>query len=79
MPDNTSSTAFIDTNIWLYAFIETEDSAEIARRLVQETEPVISTQVINEVCVNLLQQAHFTEKQIGQLIESFYENTSLSS
>lgn len=75
MPDNTPSTAFVDTNIWLYAFIETEDSAksEIARRLVQEIEPVISTQVINEVCVNLLQQAHFTEEQIGQLIGSFYE------
>lgn len=41
--------------------------------LDREAEPVISTQVINEVCVNLLKKAHFTEDQISQLIASFYE------
>ena len=41
--------------------------------MVQGTEPVVSTQVINEVCVNLLRRADFTEEQIGQLIKSFYE------
>ena len=28
--------------------------------------------MINEVCVNLLKRASFTEEQVGQLIESFY-------
>jgi len=29
--------------------------------------------VFNEVCVNLLRRANFTEAQITQLIESFYD------
>ncbi|MEW6618493.1 MAG: PIN domain-containing protein [bacterium] len=75
MPDNERTTCFIDTNIWLYAFIEGDDSTKsgIARALIQETAPMLSTQVINEVCVNLLKQANFTEEQVCQLIESFYE------
>jgi len=75
MPDNERTTCFIDTNIWLYAFIEGDDSAKsaTARALIQETEPMLSTQVINEVCVNLLKQANFTEEQVHRLIESFYE------
>ena len=32
----------------------------------------MSTQVINEACVNLIKKAHFSEQQIQQLIESFY-------
>ena len=75
MPDNQITTCFIDTNIWLYAFIEADDTARsaTARTLIQESEPVISTQVINEVCVNLLRRANFTEEQVGRLVESFYE------
>ncbi len=75
MPDNQRLLCFIDTNVWLYAFIEADDIAKsaTARMLIQETEPVISTQVINEVCVNLLRRANFTEEQISRLIESFYE------
>jgi predicted nucleic acid-binding protein len=75
MPDNQATTCFIDTNIWLYAFIETDDSVKsaTARTLIQETEPVLSTQVINEVCVNVLRRANFTEEQVSRLIVSFYE------
>jgi predicted nucleic acid-binding protein len=75
MPDNQVTTCFIDTNIWLYAFIETDDSVKsaTARTLIQETEPALSTQVINEVCVNFLRRANFTEEQVSRLIESFYE------
>ncbi|MCS6848192.1 MAG: PIN domain-containing protein [Anaerolineae bacterium] len=73
MPDDRPA-CFIDTNIWLYAFIETDDVSKslIARALIRESEPVVSTQVINEVCINLLRQANFTEEQIGRLVESFY-------
>jgi predicted nucleic acid-binding protein len=49
------------------------NKSERARTLIQESEPVVSVQVINEVCVNLLQRANFTEDQIRQLIKSFYE------
>ncbi|MEM4203658.1 MAG: PIN domain-containing protein [Candidatus Methanomethylicaceae archaeon] len=75
MPDNPTTSCFIDTNIWLYAFIESDEVTKWARArtLIQESEPVVSTQVINEVCVNLLRRANFAEEQIAQLVESFYE------
>lgn len=75
MPGNQATTCFIDTNIWLYAFIETDDTTKsaTARTLIQESEPIVSIQVINEVCVNLLRRANFTEEQVSRLVESFYE------
>ena len=41
MPDNQATNCFIDTNIWLYAFIEADDTTKsgIARTLIQESEP----------------------------------------
>jgi len=79
MPSEPDKACFVDTNIWLYAFIEDEGNGDdarksaIARRLIRESDAVVSTQVINEVCVNLLRQANFTEGQIRSLIEAFYE------
>lgn len=35
---------------------------------------MVSVQVINEVCVNLIKKAGFSESQISQLIASFIEN-----
>jgi|SRR5690625_96266 len=65
---------FIDSNIWLYIFIEgqDEDKAQLARQLVQRKEPGISTQIINEVCVNLGRQTDFSEHEIQELVDSFY-------
>jgi len=73
MPDKQFG--FFDTNIWLYAFIETDDPRKprASRALIQASEPVVSTQVINEVCVNLLRRARFNEEQIVRLIAAFYE------
>ena len=66
---------FIDTNLWLYAFIEGDDphKTDRAKSLI-ETQNVfyVSAQVINEVCVNVIKKAHFSEPQVQQLIESFY-------
>jgi predicted nucleic acid-binding protein len=66
---------FIDTNIWLYALIEDDDPGKSARaKLLIETRSavIVSTQVINEVCVNLIKKAQLSEQQVQQLIESFY-------
>ncbi len=67
---------FIDSNIWLYAFIETQDTDKsgIAKSVIQNRNIAItvSTQIINEVCVNLIRKAHFSEKKIRELVESFY-------
>jgi predicted nucleic acid-binding protein len=66
---------FIDTNLWLYAFIEGDDPQKTtsAKSLIETQRTIhVSTQVINEVCVNMLKKAHFSEEQVQQLIESFY-------
>ena len=68
------STYFIDTNIWLYSFIESQnrEKTKIARRIIKECEIVISTQIINEICVNLIKKANFSEGRIQNLIESLF-------
>ena len=74
MPDDRTANCFVDTDLWLYAFVMADDPSKsaIAGKLIADIEPVLSTQVINEVCVNLLRQAIFSEDQISQLIEAFY-------
>jgi predicted nucleic acid-binding protein len=75
MPARPVTSCFVDTNIWLYAFIESDDPTKsaAARGLIAEIEPIVSVQVVNEVCVNLLRRAAFSEDQIGRLISSFYQ------
>jgi predicted nucleic acid-binding protein len=75
MSDKPLAAAFIDTNIWLYAFIESGQSekSHLAREVIYKCQPMLSLQVINEVCINLIRKANFTEDQIRQLITSFYE------
>ncbi len=66
----------IDSNIWLYAFIEAQNAkkSKTAKSLIQQKDSaiVISTQIINEVCVNLVRKAHFSEEKIRELIKGFY-------
>jgi len=73
MPDKPI--AFIDTNIWLYALLDTGEieKSSSAKELLAQTEPILSLQIINEICVNLIKKAGFTEEQISQLIEAIYE------
>jgi len=64
---------FIDTNIWLYAFMEQDsEKSSIARRIIDEnTEKVcLSTQVLNEICINLLKKANYSEKEIRSLVKN---------
>ena len=69
-----NETCFIDTNIWLYAFTDSDtQKKEIAQTLIKASQPIISTQVINEVCVNLIKQVRFPEEKINGLIETFYQ------
>jgi len=71
MPENKA--CFIDTNVWLYAFItEDEPKTKKAQAIIKGCEPVVSTQVINEVCTNLIKKAEFPEHKINQLIETFF-------
>ena len=60
VPDAEPEHCFVDTNIWLYAFIEGDDpqKTSCAKALLQASHTIIvSTQVINEVCSNRLKKA----------------------
>lgn len=65
---------FIDTNVWLYALIESRESdrTRIAQEIVGKPDVVISVQVINELCVNLLRKAHVPEDDIVGIIGDLY-------
>jgi len=66
---------FIDSNIWLYALIDSEKEKakhqQAKECLAKETNVVISTQVVNEVCVNLIRKANKDMAYISQFIRDF--------
>jgi len=74
--DKNIKHCFIDSNIWLYALIESQDKnkSNIAKEIIIKNKKsiIISTQVINEICVNLIKKANFSEGEIRKLIISFY-------
>lgn len=75
MLESSLEVCFIDTNVWLYAFMESqdEDKAQIAKELIAGSTPAVSSQVVNEVCVNLLKKTTISEEEIAELIRSFYQ------
>jgi predicted nucleic acid-binding protein len=71
----STAPTFIDTNIWLYALSESQDKQkhQIAKARIRGTLRItLSTQIINEVCFNLIRKFHADEADIGKLIRSFY-------
>jgi predicted nucleic acid-binding protein len=51
----TDKSFFADSNIWLYAFMSFEPGkTKKSIEIVSNTSAVLSTQVINELCVNLI-------------------------
>jgi len=71
---NAPDRAFVDTNVWLYAFIGGQDAEKsaVVASLLQRVAIVVSPQVINEVCVNLIRKANFAEPDVSELIRSFF-------
>jgi len=73
MTENYKS--FTDSNIWLYKFIVGQDKQKSlkAQTLIGENKADIclSTQVINEVCFNLIRKENFDEARIKQIIDRF--------
>lgn len=65
---------FIDTNVWLYSFIQSQhrEKTKIAASIIKDCEIVITTQIINEICVNLIKKANFSEQRIQSLIKGLY-------
>jgi predicted nucleic acid-binding protein len=72
---------FIDSNIWLYAFLEQNDTNKtaLANKLLwnNELNKFVSTQVINEVCFNLRKKAKFSEAELKITIDSFYQSCAV--
>lgn len=66
---------FIDTNIWLYALTQSQDHQkhQLAKKLIRQTSRiVVSTQIVNEVSVNLLRKFQVSEGDVRKIIRSFY-------
>ena len=72
MPENNAH--FIDTNIWLYALLDTgdEEKSETARTIIKLSEAIVSVQVISEVCANLVRKAKMPEDEIRKFVEGIY-------
>lgn len=72
--------SFIDTNIWLYRLFddgrieakERERKQNIAISITNKSNLIVSTQVINEISVNLIKKASFDENQIKAVVQSLY-------
>ncbi len=79
MTESEFPIGFVDSNIWLYALLVGQDAerARIAKKLTLIDGQIISSQVINEVCSNLIRKDKYNETQILQLIESFYANCEI--
>ena len=83
MNGGNMTTYFIDSNIWLYRFIlNSSDSnainkQQIATTITSQENLLISTQVINEVCANLIHKAGFDNSQIKTLTEEFAQGCEI--
>ncbi len=65
---------FIDSNVWLYAFIQSDKAKHLAAKeaVRRIKSPIISSQVVSEVCVNMLKKAGRKEPFVRELISSFH-------
>jgi predicted nucleic acid-binding protein len=52
--------------------MEDEDKGEIAIKVITRHEILLSTQVINEICINLLTKASYTENEIAIVVKNLY-------
>ncbi|MDB9506087.1 PIN domain-containing protein [Microcystis aeruginosa] len=74
---------FIDSNIWLYRFIvncsdtNAIPKQQIATNITNQGNLIISTQVVNEVCSNLIRKAGFNNLQIQNLLEELTQGCEI--
>lgn len=71
---------FVDSNIWLYALVHDSKAADDgkqvrARALLRRLKtPVINSQVMREVCSNLLKKAKLQEEDVLDVIRDWYRS-----
>ncbi len=75
----TSASYFIDSNIWLYALIQSQDlrKHKIANEVTRSKNIFISTQVINEVCSNLIKKTSLSKQEVQNIITGFYQSCTI--
>ena len=60
---------FVDTNIWLYAFMDGKSEKVIkSRQILSKGTVILSSQVLNEISINLIKKARYTEENLQILI-----------
>ncbi|RUM60688.1 MAG: PIN domain nuclease [Persephonella sp.] len=70
---------FVDTNIWLYAFMDdNRERTRISREIISNPNVVLNTQILNEICINLLRKAKYTEENIQILIVNINNHYEVS-
>ena len=76
MEGNGVNRSFVDTNVWYYAFVVQDDPTKSlsAQKLIRHIQPVVSTQVIMEICANLLRKAKLSEDAIRTVIQAFFSD-----
>ncbi|MFN8256684.1 MAG: PIN domain-containing protein [Bacteroidales bacterium] len=70
---------FVDSNIWLYAFMDgVSPKKQIAVELVTKNDVVLNTQVVNEICVNLIKKANYSDLDVLTLLRNLKDNHDIS-
>lgn len=65
---------FIDTNIWLFMIDDADEVKQnLSKRLINKNDVVITTQILNELTVNLIKKYGYTEMMIRDFIAKIYE------
>ena len=78
-----SQLCFIDSNIWLYRLIinprdpDAIPKQQIATTITNSQNSLISIQVVNEVCANLIRKAGFNNAQIQILLEELAQGCEI--
>lgn len=70
---------FVDTNIWLYSLVQKVEVNDDRHRqaadfLLNLARPVINSQVIREICSNLIKKLYMPEEQVRVLIHGWYQD-----
>ena len=65
---------FVDSNIFLYAFMGDDDEkSDMAFSIIADKHVFLSTQVVNEICINLIKKSGYQEDDIAELVNNIYK------
>jgi predicted nucleic acid-binding protein len=62
---------FLDSNVILYAYQDSEKKQKIARLLMAQENSIISNQVIAEVSYSLIKKSFYTSEEIRTVTNGF--------